>query len=75
MLFDSQSNQAVLWHAGETLAEGSLTDCLRQWDVLPRLPRSRAYIQVVRPTGGRLCSSRVIFMELPYVNCTKARTS
>jgi hypothetical protein len=40
------SDQAVLWHGGEALAEGSLSDCIRQWDGLPRLARSHAYIQI-----------------------------
>jgi hypothetical protein len=53
MLRDLQSEQGVLWHAGEALAEGSLSDCIKCWDGLPRFPRSHAYIQVSGPIGEK----------------------
>ena len=46
---NSQSEQAILWHGGEALAKGSLSDCLRSWDRLPLGPRTQAHIQLSNP--------------------------
>jgi hypothetical protein len=48
-----QSYHAILWHGGEPLAEGSLSECLRSWDQLPRWPRTHSYIQLSRPAGQK----------------------
>jgi hypothetical protein len=44
---------AILWHGGEALAEGSLSECIGRWQRLPRWPRTHAYIQVRGPLGEK----------------------
>lgn len=46
---NNQSDQAVLWHAGNALVKGSLLECLKEWDQLPLRPRTQAYIQTTIP--------------------------
>ena len=47
------SEEAVLWHGGEALAEGPLSDCIKNWLGLPRGPRANSYIQLRKPVGQK----------------------
>jgi hypothetical protein len=50
---DLQTREAILWHAGEALAEGSLSECVRNWEQLPRLLRAHSYVQLTRAAGTK----------------------
>ena len=47
------SEEAILWHGGEALAEGTLSDCIKDWLGLARGPRANAYIQLRKPMGHK----------------------
>jgi len=47
------SEEAVLWLGGQALAEGPLSDCIKNWLGLPRGPRANSYIQLRKPMGHK----------------------